>query len=94
MAVYLVTWDLNREKPNYAEARRVFIQRLGRYENTKDPGLDSVRFISTGSSAEQVSEDLRQRLDNNDKIIVTKLRIGEYFGWLNENVWQWIAARL
>ena len=94
MAVYLVTWDLNQEKPNYAEARRQFIAHLDRYENKKDPGLDSVRFVTTTSSADQVSTDLRTKLDDNDRIIVTKLVSGNHQGWLDKTVWDWINARL
>jgi hypothetical protein len=94
MAVYVVTWDLNKEKPNYAEARKEFIAHLERYDNTKDPGLDSVRFVSTNLSASELSEDLRKKLDNNDRIIVTKLVSGNYAGWLNKSVWDWINARL
>ena len=94
MAVYLVTWDLNKEKPNYAEARKQFIAHLERYENTKDSGLDSVRFVSTDLSARQLSDDLRKKLDENDRIIVTKLVLAHYSGWLQENVWTWINARL
>jgi hypothetical protein len=41
MPVYLVTWDLNREKPNYSEMRQRPINQLSRYERIKDPGLDS-----------------------------------------------------
>jgi hypothetical protein len=94
MAVYLVTWDLNKEKPNYAEARKQFIAHLERYENKKDAGLDSVRFVSANLSAEQLSEDLRKKLDDNDRIIVTKLMSGSYYGWLSQDVWDWINARL
>jgi hypothetical protein len=94
MAVYLVTWDLNKEKPNYAEARKQFIAHLERYENTKDSRLDSVRFVSTNLSAEQLSDDLRKKLDNNDQIVVTKLVSGSYNGWLQKDVWTWISARL
>jgi hypothetical protein len=94
MAVYVVTWDLNKEKPNYAEAHKQFIAHLERYDNTKDPGLDSVRFVSTNLSASELSEDLRKKLDNNDQIIVTKLVSGNYAGWLNKSVWDWINARL
>lgn len=93
MAVYLVTWDLNNEKPNYAEARKQFIDRLERYENTKDSRLDSIRFISTNLTADRLSEDLRKKLDENDRIIVTKLVSGNHQGWLDEKVWEWINAR-
>jgi hypothetical protein len=94
MAVYLVTWDLNKEKPNYAEARKQFIAHLERYENKKDSGLDSVRFVSTQLSADQLSDDLRKKLDDNDRIIVTKLISGNHQGWLGKDVWEWINARL
>lgn len=88
--VYLVTWDLNKEKPNYPTARDKFLERLDKYENTKDAGLDSVRFISTSWTAEQISEDLRQNLDNNDRIIIVSLKDGSHQGWLNQATWDWI----
>ena len=94
MAVYLVTWDLNKEKPNYVEARKQFIAHFERYENKKDAGLDSVRFVSTNLTADQLSDDLRKKLDSNDRIIVTKLVSGNHQGWLDKTVWDWINARL
>ena len=92
--VYLITWDLNREKPNYATARANFIARLNEYESIKDAGLDSVRFVSTNWIARKVSDDLRKNLDDNDRIMVTKLVSGNHQGWLDEKVWDWINARL
>ncbi|WP_421933936.1 hypothetical protein [Phenylobacterium sp.] len=89
-----MTWDLNGEKPNYATARARFVGRLDQFENIKDPGLDSVRFVSTNWTANQISDDLRTYLDDNDKIVVTKLVSGNHQGWLAKNVWDWINARL
>lgn len=94
MAVYLVTWDLNKERHNYEAARRLLIDRLDEYENIKDPGLDSVRFISTTWTADQVSNDLRSKLDTDDRIIVVQLINGNHQGWLSQNVWNWISDRL
>ncbi|WP_277591380.1 hypothetical protein [Pseudomonas chlororaphis] len=94
MSVFLVTWNLNKERGNYAQARQVFIQHLDRYPNVKDPGLESVRWISSNATAAQIDEDLRLKLDSNDRIFVTKLNSGEYRGWLNNDVWAWIGARL
>jgi hypothetical protein len=92
MTVYLVTWDLNREKPNYAQARQNLVTHLSRYQHTKDSGLDSVWFISTDSSADQLSADVRTKMDNNDRVIVTKLVVGHHQGWLDKPVWDWILA--
>ena len=94
MAVYLVTWDLNKEKPNYAEARKQFIAHVERYENKKDAGLDSFRFVSTNFTADQLSDALRKKFDGNDRIIVTKLVSGNHQGWLDKTVWDWINARV
>ncbi|MBK3468187.1 hypothetical protein [Pseudomonas sp. MF6776] len=94
MAVFMVTWNLNKERGNYAHARQVFIQHLDRYPNVSDPGLESVRWLSSTATANQISDDLRLRLDVNDRIFVTKLNNGDHQGWLSKNVWEWINARL
>ncbi len=36
MAVYVVTWNLNKERSNYDAARRQFIQHLERHPNVQD----------------------------------------------------------
>jgi hypothetical protein len=94
MAVYLITWDLNKERYNYADAREQFLSHLSRHENTKDPGLDSVRFVSSNWTANQLSDDLRTKLDDNDRLCVTRLVSGGHQGWLSQAVWDWINARL
>lgn len=94
MTVYVVTWNLNRERSNYNAAREAFIKHLERYDNIGDPGLESTRFISTSNSADQLSADLRTKMDDNDKIIVSAMRRGEHQGWLAKSAWDWINARL
>lgn len=92
--IYIVTWDLNNEKSNYGAARARFIARLERFEHIKDPGLDSVWFVSTAWAVNQISDDLQQALDSNDRLFVSKLRTGEHQGWLSKTVWDWINPRL
>jgi hypothetical protein len=94
MSVYLVTWELNKEKPNYAIARNQFLARLNRHDHIKDPGLDSVAFVTSTLSAFQLSDDLRVALDTNDRLFVTKLVSGDHQGWLAREVWDWINQRL
>lgn len=93
MTVYAVTWDLNGEKPTYNAARQAFVTHLERFENTKDGGLDSVRFISTTYTPLQVREFLMQKLDANDRLFIVEVVSGRREGWLNKSVWEWIAAR-
>jgi len=94
MAVYIVTWNLNKEKSNYSAARTAFIQQLETYPNKADSGLESVRFIETHQTASQIQDFLKQKLDSNDRLFVTKLVTGNYSGWLNKDVWEWINARI
>ena len=94
MAVFVVTWNINREKSNYAQARDAFIKQLETYENKKDLGLETVRFISTASNADAISEKLRQKLDDNDRLVVSKMNSNQHQGWLSRDVWEWINARM
>lgn len=94
MPVFLVTWNLNKEHANYPAARNAFIDHLNRYANIADPGLESVRFVSTTKSASDLSADLKLKLDDNDRLFVTRLRQSEHAGWLHKDVWAWIDKHL
>ena len=94
MAAYLVTWNLNKERSNYDAARRMLISLIQQYDYTFDPGLESVRFILTSQTANQVYDRLKSALDGNDRIIISKMNRKEYWGQLNPTVWSWIDARL
>jgi hypothetical protein len=94
MAVYVITWNLNKERSGYDAARRAFLQHLERYDNKKDSGLESVRWISTTRSVNEIEADLRTKLDANDRIFVSQVSHGNHQGWLDKHVWDWINARL
>ncbi|HEV7344280.1 MAG TPA: hypothetical protein VGN60_01420 [Devosia sp.] len=94
MAVYLVTWDLNRAQPDYNSARQRLVDHLSRYEHVRDSGLDSVWFISSAATADSLDAAIRKHMDNNDRLIVTKLVSGQHQGWLDPEVWKWIYARV
>ncbi len=94
MSVYLATWELNKEKPNYNEARKKFIAKLEKYDFIKDPDLDSVVFISSKIDLYRIAEDLLESLDKNDRLVVTKMNRDQYSGRLLTKVVNWINARL
>jgi hypothetical protein len=94
MAIYVVTWNLNKERSNYAAARAAFINQVESYPNKADSGLESVRFLKTDQSADQVDSFLRQKMDTNDRLLVSKLNTGQHQGWLGKDTWDWINARL
>jgi hypothetical protein len=94
MAVYVVTWNLNNERDNYAQARREFIEHLKTFEHIYDSGLESVWFIESGNTANQISDYLLKKLDKNDCLFVTKLNTSQHQGWLSNGIWSWINERL
>lgn len=93
MAVYIVTWNLNKERNNYDAARRAFLEHLERYDHTKDNGLESVRWICTTWTPDQIQKDLLTQLDKNDRLFISQVTAGNHQGWLNEEIWKWINSR-
>jgi hypothetical protein len=94
LAVFVVTWNLNKDRSGYDHARRDFVTHLERYDYIKDLSLETVRWVSTTNTAAEISSFLRQKLDNNDRLFVSKLNKNEHAGWLNKAIWEWISARL
>jgi hypothetical protein len=94
MGIFLVTWDLNKQRTNYDAARQALIAHLERYNHIKDQGLDSVWFLDSSSNADAVCADIRTRLNDNDRVMVTQITFGQHQGWLDQAVWDWINARL
>ena len=97
MAVYLVTWDLNNEKPNYIQARARFLTGFDGLEWIRDERLDSVRFVSTNLTAQQLHDRLHANMDGTDRIAIIRLNTDATIGHqgsLSSTVWEWINARL
>ena len=88
--VYLVTYDLNKEGQRYKDLYEL----LKKLTYIRDQGLDSVWFISSNLSVQQLTDHIRTVLDNNDRLFVAKLNLHEYNGWMHEDIWEWIRTRL
>lgn len=88
MAVFTVSYDLNKQGQNYealwAELKRTQYNHI----------LDSTWLISTSETPRQISDRLQKHIDQNDHIIISKINAGEYAGWMPKNVWTWIEERL
>ena len=86
MSVYCVAYDLNQAGQNYNALYD---------ELKKSPGwchpLDSTWLISTGETAQQLSDRLRRHLDNNDTLLVIGVT-KEYAGWLTQDTWDWMRT--
>jgi len=94
MAIYIVTWNLNREGDNYPAARAAFIEQLERHTHVADSGLESVRFVSSSLSAEDLYLDLQPKIDDDDRVFVVQLASSKIAGQLEDDVIDWIEARL
>jgi hypothetical protein len=88
--LYMLTYDLNKADKDYAGLYQA-IRNLG--DCHRESGLDSVWFVDTGYSAQDISTILRARMDANDCLFVSRIRSGENAGWLSNATWNWIKAR-
>ncbi len=88
--VYIVTYDLNKNGQRYEDLYAL----LRTYDYIRDPGLDSVWFISTSKSLSQFSDHIRTVIDGNDRLFVSRINRFEYDGWMNEDIWKWINSRV
>ncbi len=94
MSVYLVTWDLNKEGVAYQNASEKLHGRLDKLQTIKHEGLDSVRFVETDMSAEQLYNYIAPGvLDGDDRIIVSHMD-DNHWGALSQEIWDWLNARI
>jgi CRISPR-associated endonuclease Cas2 len=90
MAIYLLTYDLNKEassaayKPVWDELKRLGAHRV----------LESVWLVNVTNTAKELHDHFKALLDNNDSLFVTSVRKSEYWysnakagtnEWLSKN---------
>lgn len=88
MAVFSVSYDLNKSGKNYE----------GLYAELKKTGyahiMDSTWLVSTSETVYQLRDRLMTQLDNNDSLFISKVNKNEYSGWLNQSFWDWITKHV
>lgn len=88
MVLYQVSYDLIQEPKDYAKVQAA-IEKLG---ETRHP-MFSLWWVSTNLGPAQVFDAIRHAFDSNDRVLVSRVRLGEYSGWLPTKDWDWLAAR-
>lgn len=87
MAVYCVSYDLNKVGQKYNEL----------YDELKSSGwchyLDSTWLISTSETSIQLSDRLKKHMDDNDNLLVIKVT-NDYAGWLPQKAWEWMKQHI
>lgn len=95
MAVYLVTWNINKAGIVYTPARDKFISGFKGLDAVYAGGtLDTVVFVSTSLSISMLYNRLCKNLDSNDRLMVTQVFKNGYIGWLDQKVVNWLKSRL
>lgn len=88
MAVYAISYDLNRPGQNY-EALYEEIKSFGGYWHH----LDSTWLVSTQLNANQMSERMLKHTDDNDHFLIIRV-VDEYQGWLPKIAWDWLHTHI
>lgn len=88
MAVYLITYDLNKTGQNYESL----------YEAIKKASsndvwmhyLDSTWIIKSDLSSKQIYDILKPSVDDNDLFLIIKVT-NDYYGWLPDGAWDYLS---
>lgn len=88
MTVYSISYDLNKTGQNYDGLIRE-INSFPDYQKV----MKSDWLISYAGTAEQVYQRLAKHLDTNDHILISEVTIS-YYGFLHQDVWNWLNKYL
>lgn len=80
MAAYMITYDLNSEGQNYEKV----IQSIKDSSNAWCSYWKSSYLIKSNLTVQQVSDNITQYLDGNDRFIIIEVK-DNYQGWLSKN---------
>jgi hypothetical protein len=89
--VLLVKYQLNKIGKDYASLYRA-IESLG--STMRDPNMHTAWFVSTTLSSQSAYDVVAPHIDANDRLFITRLHTGEYMGWINAAVGQWINSHV
>lgn len=87
MAVYIISYDLNRPGQKYDELFKA-IKSYGTWSHH----LDSTWLIETSKSLNFISEHLLKHIDDNDNLLVIEVK-NNYAGYMSTAFWTWLRKR-
>lgn len=87
--VYLITYDINTTIKDYSDLYDAIKNISGDYQHP----LESVWLVNTPLDRLQVFNIIHERMAPQDYLLILEVR-GNYYGWLNKNVWDWLKLRL
>lgn len=91
--VYLITWNINKAGNLYAQQRAKFLSGFNGLDWIHEANLDTVAFLNTTSSANEIYNHLKRNLDDNDRLYITQ--VGKnHEGYLNTPVANWLKGKV
>ncbi len=88
--VYLISYDLNKSGQDYNSL----------YQAIKDSSsgqwwhyLDSTWIIKSYLSVQQVSDNIKSKMDGNDSLFVIEVK-NNYSGWLPKDAWKYLRENI
>ncbi len=88
MAVYLINYQLQTSGKDY----QPFHSKVKEIANGWFSYFDDSWIINTSLSAKQIAESLYPHMTKTDRLLVVRIT-REYYGWLPEEAWKWLADR-
>lgn len=92
--VILISYDLNKhERPSsYAKVEKMIRDNVGETKYIK--ALYSQWLVETVNRPQVWSDRMKKVTDSNDCWLISKIHPGDYSGWLNTDVVNWLEARV
>lgn len=87
--VYLITYDINTTIKDYSDLYDAIKGISGDYQHP----LESVWLVNTDLNRIELFNAIHDKMSSQDYLLIIEV-CGEYYGWLNKNVWDWLRLRL
>ena len=95
MKLYTITYDLRQPGRKYNELYEA-IKNVAGEGNWQHP-MESIWVVAVSSysitNAERIYDNIRQYIDENDSIFVTKIDQLDRQGWMPKTFWEWIKKK-
>ncbi len=88
MNIYLISYDLRKPGQNYTS----LYEAIKAYGDWQHP-MESLWAIYTDEDANEICNKLRPKIDVNDSILVVRLSMDTYQGWLPKSFWEWVNSK-
>jgi hypothetical protein len=93
MSIFAVVWNLNKEGAAYAAAREKFFGLLHQTDYNYSATLETTAFVSSSATARELYDFFMRAMDETDRLLVTRMELGFYMGFVDVEQVAWINAR-